>query len=72
MMPQATNLAPLMISPARVAILLGVSPRTLWRLAATGKIPQPIRYSRKLVRWKAADIAAYVAAIETQPRPAIA
>jgi predicted DNA-binding transcriptional regulator AlpA len=30
---------------------LNISVRTLWRLVATGKFPQPKRYNRKLVRW---------------------
>ena len=32
------------------------------RLAA-GKFPQPVRYNRKLVRWKAAEVARYLDAL---------
>jgi len=34
--------------------------RTLWRMLERKKLPQPIRYSRKLIRWRTADIAAYL------------
>ncbi len=43
-----------------VARRLSIGVRTLWRMVAAGKLPQPIRYSRKLVRWKATDIDRYI------------
>ena len=43
-----------------VARRLSIGVRTLWRMVAQGKLPQPIRYTRKLVRWKTADIDRYV------------
>ena len=43
-----------------VARRLSIGVRTLWRLVADGKLPQPIRYTRKLVRWKTADIDRYI------------
>ena len=43
-----------------VAGLLAVSRRTLWRMVARGEVPEPIRYNRKLVRWKSSDIARYL------------
>ena len=43
-----------------VARRLSIGVRTLWRLVAQGKVPQPIRYTRKLVRWKTSDIDSYV------------
>ena len=43
-----------------VARRLSIGVRTLWRLVAQGKLPQPIRYTRKLVRWRAMDIDRYI------------
>jgi excisionase family DNA binding protein len=46
-----------------VADRLSISVRTVWRMTARGVLPQPVRYNRKLVRWKAADIDRYVASL---------
>ena len=43
-----------------VARRLSIGVRTLWRMVAAGRLPQPIRYTRKLVRWKASDIDRYI------------
>lgn len=40
----------------QVAELIGVHHRTVWRLAATGDIPSPIRISDRVVRWRLRDI----------------
>ncbi len=39
------------LTPAQVARMLAVGIRTLRRMAADGQIPQPHRFTRKLVRW---------------------
>jgi excisionase family DNA binding protein len=49
-----------LLTSQQVADRLSISVRTLWRLVARGIFPQPIRYNRKLVRWKAADIDHYI------------
>ncbi len=51
---------PELLTSAQVAARLSMSVRTLWRLVALGKFPQPIHYNRKLVRWKAEDIEQYM------------
>ena len=55
-----TRNSPELLTSQQVAERLSVSVRTLWRLVASGKFPQPIRYNRKLVRWKAADLNRYI------------
>jgi excisionase family DNA binding protein len=50
----------------QVAGRLAISVRTLWRLLARGHFPQPIRYNRKLVRWKAEDVERYLAELTTE------
>src|SRR5262245_43581815 len=52
---------PELLTSHQVACRLSLSVRTLWRLVRAGKFPQPIRYNRKLVRWKTADVARYIA-----------
>ncbi len=57
--PEMKAAADLMTSQ-QVAGRLAVSVRTLWRLVAKGRFPQPIRYNRKLVRWKSTDVDRYI------------
>jgi len=52
--------SPDLLTSQQVARRLSLSVRTLWRLVRAGKFPQPIRYNRKLVRWKNADVVRYV------------
>jgi excisionase family DNA binding protein len=51
----------LLLSAQTLAKRLAVSVRTLWRLRSSGKLPQPVRLGGA-VRWRAADIDAWVAA----------
>ena len=48
--------------PAReVASLLGISPRHVWGLSSSGRLPRPIRLGRS-VRWDRAELEAWLAA----------
>ncbi|MGE3323717.1 MAG: helix-turn-helix transcriptional regulator [Phycisphaerales bacterium] len=44
------------VSVREVAELLGVNPRTVWRMAQTGDIPAPIRLGERIVRWRLSDL----------------
>lgn len=44
------------VNVREVADLLGVNPRTVWRMAQTGDIPAPIRLGPRVVRWRLADL----------------
>lgn len=59
MKPETLERADLLTSQ-QVADRLAMSVRTLWRLVAAGKFPQPVRYNRKLVRWKSVEIDRYI------------
>lgn len=61
--------APDLLTADDVADLLGVSKRTLWRLTAAGTLPQPIRFNRKLVRWKGAAVRAWIESLVPAPKP---
>jgi excisionase family DNA binding protein len=52
-----------LLTSQQVAEMLSVSVRTLWRLVASGKFPQPVRYNRKLVRWKSTEVMRYIEAL---------
>lgn len=45
----------------QVAELLGVHPRTIWRLVSSGDLPAPNRIGPKIVRWRLADLEAHLA-----------
>ncbi len=53
-----------LLTSQQVAEKLGVCVRTLWRLLAAGKLPQPVRCSRRLVRWKIADVQRYIDSLD--------
>ncbi len=59
-MPSLSLLPKDLLTAQDVARRLSIGVRTLWRMVAQGKLPQPIRYTRKLVRWKATDIDRYI------------
>ena len=51
-----------------LAVMLGVHERTCWRLAAMaearqGDFPRPLRIGPKTIRWRLADVEAYLAAL---------
>lgn len=48
------------ITCAEVAAMLGVTPRTIWRLAAAGRIPKPLRIGPKSPRWKESALTDYL------------
>jgi excisionase family DNA binding protein len=50
---------PRMIDVNEVAMILDVSTRTVWRLAASRELPQPVRFGRN-VRWRIRDIEAWI------------
>jgi excisionase family DNA binding protein len=52
--------SPELLTSRQVATLLAMSTRTLYRLVAAGKFPQPVRYNRKLVRWKGSEVMRYI------------
>jgi len=57
---QQPQVEPDLLTSRQVAERLSMSVRTVWRLVASGKFPAPIRYNRKLVRWKADEVARHL------------
>jgi len=46
-----------------VAELLCVSPRTVWRWAAAGRLPAPVRVGVRCTRWRVRDLQRYLDAL---------
>jgi predicted DNA-binding transcriptional regulator AlpA len=59
-----------MLSAKAIAGRLGIAPRTLWRMVRRGHFPQPIRFNRKLVRWRARDVQIYFDSLRPARFPA--
>lgn len=57
----ARNEVSLLISVRDLAVVLGISVRTLWRLEASGKLPKSVRVGRSR-RWPRKVIEDWVAA----------
>jgi excisionase family DNA binding protein len=50
----------LLVSADELATMLGVSERTIWRLLSAHKIPRPLHIGGS-VRWRMADVTAWIA-----------
>ncbi len=50
------ELPDLLLNVTEVAEILSLSRRSVWRYAAAGKLPRPVRLNRHTVRWRASDI----------------
>ena len=55
------NQGELLVSAEKLAQMLDISVRSLWRLRVGGKIPAPVRLGGS-VRWRLSDIESWVAA----------
>jgi predicted DNA-binding transcriptional regulator AlpA len=51
-----------------LAGLLQVSVRTLFRLRARGVLPAPVEISTNIVRWRMADVRAYLDGLQPRAR----
>jgi excisionase family DNA binding protein len=59
-MAKEPEVGPDLLTSQQVAERVGICVRTLWRLLAQGKFPQPVRASNRLVRWRMADVQEYI------------
>ncbi len=55
------SMAVLLIDAKELARRLDLSERTIWRLNGAGKLPKPLLIGGKSKRWRAEEIAAWVA-----------
>jgi excisionase family DNA binding protein len=59
-LPNPNDIA-LLVTAEKLAELLCVSVRTIWRLDSAGKLPAPLRFGGN-VRWQQSDITAWLLA----------
>jgi predicted DNA-binding transcriptional regulator AlpA len=57
-----------LLAVRQLAAMLGIHERTCWRMAAMaqagqGDFPRPLRIGPKTIRWRLADVEAYLAAL---------
>jgi predicted DNA-binding transcriptional regulator AlpA len=57
-----------LLTPRDVAGRMSVAIRTLWRMVERDGFPQPVRFTRKLVRWRTRDVERYVAKLRPRRR----
>lgn len=50
-----------LLTVAETASLVGISERTVRRMADDGRMPKPIRMGTRLCRWKRTDLEAWLA-----------
>jgi len=53
--------SPLLVPVDRVAFLLQVSKRTVWRLVSAGKLIKPRKLGGGIVRWHLEELKAWIA-----------
>jgi predicted DNA-binding transcriptional regulator AlpA len=53
---------PRMLTTEDLVTILGVTPQTIRRWREAGQMPQPVRFGRRVIRWRQADIDAWLAA----------
>jgi excisionase family DNA binding protein len=58
--PTAVAASPLLLNSREVADLIGASPRTIVRLADSGRMPRPIKVGA-LTRWRRSELDAWIA-----------
>ena len=58
--PRPPANAPELLTAQAVAAVLMISVRTVWRMVERGQFIQPIRWNRKLIRWPAPLVRAWV------------
>ncbi len=53
---EAASESPRLLTAQEVAHRLKIGVKTLYRLTRAGVVPEPLRLSRKLLRWREEDI----------------
>lgn len=60
-MSDAATIAPELLTPTQAAALLGLGRTTFDQLQAEGRIgPRPVRLSPRLIRWRRAELVAWL------------
>lgn len=60
-MSKASLVPSALIDAAELARMLSISKPTIWRMRESGRLPEPLRVTSQAVRWRRADIEAWIA-----------
>lgn len=60
--PDVHGFPAIMLDSIQAAQLLGVARSTFWKLYSQGLVPEPVRLSDRVVRWRKAEMEAWVGA----------
>ncbi|MBE3099915.1 MAG: helix-turn-helix domain-containing protein [Planctomycetes bacterium] len=78
-MPRETNVKETtrLLTVKELAAALGVHEQTCWRLAAMaeagqGDFPRPLRIGHRIIRWRIAEVEAYLASLAAGGRQIVA
>ena len=51
----------LLLSVKQVSALIGIAPRTLWRLASSGRFPRPdVKVGARIVKWRRTTVERWI------------
>ena len=64
-----TDMDDRLLTVTDVALRLGTSERTVWRMRQLNQIPQPVKVGTYLIRWRESDIAALIQSLQPAKSP---
>jgi len=56
------------VSPKELARRLGISRRSVFRLVSAGKLPEPVRLTARMVRWRWEDVERFLSSNANRSR----
>ena len=56
------------VSPKELARRLGISRRSVFRLVSAGKLPEPVRLTARMVRWRWEDVERFLSSHANRPK----
>lgn len=54
----------MLLHAAAVAEMVGMSEASIYRMLGAGEFPEPIRFGKRLTRWKREEVERWVAALK--------
>jgi prophage regulatory protein len=67
-MRDATLTPSVLIDARELAAMLAISVPTVWRMRESGRLPEPLRLTSQCLRWRRADINAFLESLAASPK----